>query len=447
MKGDLLTPVQASQQHQSIDLRPLAERMRPRNLDEVVGQDRLVDANSPFRKALEAAQVHSMILWGPPGCGKTTLALLVSKYVNAHFVALSAVTANIADVRAVVAAAQLAINEGRRTVLFVDEIHRFNKSQQDAFLPHIEKGTIVLIGATTENPSFALNSALLSRCRTYVMQPIPPNAIENALLRAINDLELGLGQRNLSAGEGTLFAIAQAADGDLRRALSLLDIACEFVQDGAQLSLENIAHVLTDKRRRFDKSGDQFYDQISALHKSVRNSHPDAALYWLARMLDGGCDPHYLARRITRMAIEDVGIADPRALTICTDAWQAYERMGSPEGDLALANAVVYLSMAPRSNAIYQAFKLAQADVEKFGTLEVPLSIRNAPTKLMQELGYGAEYHYDHDSKNPERIAYEQVCLPEPLKNNTYYKPTEQGLEIKIKEKLQAIRSKRQKPI
>ncbi|MCE3002485.1 MAG: replication-associated recombination protein A [Xanthomonadaceae bacterium] len=421
-------------------LKPLAERMRPRTLDEIVGQERLLGPGTALRRELEAGRVHSMVLWGPPGCGKTTLSLLLAHYAKAEFVALSAVLSGIAEVRAALAEAEARFAAGQRTVLFIDEVHRFNKAQQDAFLPHVERGVVVLVGATTENPSFELNSALLSRCRVHVLDAVSPEAIARALHRALDDPQRGLGGRGLAVDPDTLDEIARAADGDVRRALTLLEIAADLAQDD-RIARETLAQVLADRTRRFDKGGEQFYDQISALHKSVRSSDPDAALYWFARMLDGGCDPHYLARRLLRMAIEDVGLGDPRALAMAIDAWQAFERLGSPEGDLALAQLVVYLALAPRSNAVYAALGAVRRDIVATGTLPVPLAIRNAPTKLMKELGYGRDYVYDHDLAGG--VAIGQQCLPDELAGRQWYQPVSRGLEQKIKEKLDALRAAR----
>ncbi|MGD9582500.1 MAG: replication-associated recombination protein A [Lysobacterales bacterium] len=421
-------------------LRPLAERMRPRDLDELVGQDRLLAPGAALRQAIEAGRVHSMILWGPPGCGKTTLARMLAHYAQAEFVALSAVLTHLAEVRAVLAAAAERFAEGRRTVLFVDEVHRFNKAQQDAFLPPIENGSIVLVGATTENPSFELNSALLSRCRVHVLDALPAAALVRALQRALGDRERGLGQLQLEVEPADLELIAVAADGDVRRALTLLEIAAELAVAG-RIDQGVLAQVLADRVRRFDKGGDAFYDQISALHKSVRNSHPDAALYWIARMFDGGCDPAYLARRLLRMAVEDIGLADPAAVERALAAWDAYERMGSPEGDLALAQMAVYLAMAPKSNAVYSAFKAAAAEVRETGSLPVPIALRNAPTRLMKELGHGRGYQYDPDVAGG--IAYQQKCFPEQLGEREYYQPTESGIEARIRTRLQEIRAGR----
>ncbi len=424
------------------ELRPLAERMRPRSIDEFVGQQRLLGPGAALRRALEAGQPHSMILWGPPGCGKTSLALLLARLADAEFRALSAVMSNIAEVRRALAEADQHFSRGRRSVLFIDEVHRFNKAQQDAFLPHIERGTILFVGATTENPSFELNSALLSRCRVYVMQAVAAEDIRPALDRALDDSERGLGGRGLQADPEALDVITQAADGDVRRALNLLEIAADLGSDD-RIDMASVIAVTSDRNRRFDKGGEQFYDQISALHKSVRNSHPDAALYWFARMLDGGCDPHYLARRLVRMAVEDIGNADPRALPLTISAWEAYDRLGSPEGDLALAQAVVHLASTSKSNAVYSAFKAAKRDVVEFGTAEVPLHLRNAPTRLMKEIGYGKGYQYDPDVEGG--VAVSQTCFPENMGEREYYRPTGHGAEARLAEHLRALREARRK--
>jgi len=424
-------------------MRPLAERMRPRTLDEMVGQRRLLAPGSALRRAVEAGRVHSMVLWGPPGCGKTTLALLLARYADADFRAISAVLSGLPEVRQVLAEAAQRFAEGHRTVLFVDEVHRFNKTQQDAFLPHIERGSIVFVGATTENPSFELNSALLSRCRVHVMEPVSVDDIAAALQRALEDGERGLGGQGIAVDGALLREIAGAADGDVRRGLTLLEIAAELaVDEGGRISEQTLLQVLADRTRRFDKGGEQFYDQISALHKSVRSSNPDAAVYWLARMLDGGCDPAYLARRLTRMAVEDIGLADPRAWRMALDAWDTYERLGSPEGDLALAQVAIYLASTAKSNAAYAAFNAARADVREYGTAEVPLHLRNAPTKLMKQLGYSRGYQYDHDSEGG--IALDQTGFPDAMGERVYYEPVERGLEIKLKEKLQQLRQARE---
>ncbi|WP_371182171.1 replication-associated recombination protein A [Xanthomonas sacchari] len=424
-------------------MRPLAERMRPRTLDEMVGQKRLLAPTSALRRAVASGRVHSMILWGPPGCGKTTLALLLAQYAEAEFKAISAVLSGLPEVRGVLAEAAQRFADGRRTVLFVDEVHRFNKAQQDAFLPHIERGTILFVGATTENPSFELNSALLSRCRVHVLEAVSPQDIAEALQRALHDPERGLGAEQLQVSDAALLEIASAADGDVRRALTLLEIAAELAQDeGGEITAQTLQQVLADRTRRFDKGGEQFYDQISALHKSVRSSNPDAALYWLTRMLDGGCDPSYLARRLTRMAIEDIGLADPRAQSMALEAWDIYERLGSPEGELAFAQLVLYLASTAKSNAGYAAFNQAKAEVRETGTQEVPLHLRNAPTKLMKTLGYGADYQYDHDAEGG--IALDQTGFPDAMGERVYYRPVERGLEIKLKDKLDRLRAARE---
>lgn len=420
---------------------PLAERMRPRSLDEVVGQQRLVAPGRAFRRAIESGRIHSMVLWGPPGCGKTTLARLLARYADAEFRAISAVLSGIADVRAVLAEAGQRFERGERTVLFVDEVHRFNKGQQDAFLPHIERGTVVFVGATTENPSFELNSALLSRCRVHVLDAVSAEDIQAALRRAL-DAPHGLGGLSLEVEAGALEDIAQAADGDVRRALTLLEIAAELAAgEGAAIGPALLAQVLADRTRRFDKGGEQFYDQISALHKSVRTSNPDAALYWLARMLDGGCDPAYLARRLTRMAIEDIGLADPRAQAMALDAWNTYERLGSPEGELGFAQLVLYLASTAKSNAGYMAWNAARADVRAHGTQPVPQHLRNAPTRLMKSLGYGRGYQYDHDSE--DGVALGQTAFPDAMGEQVYYHPVDRGLEAKLKQRLDALRAAR----
>lgn len=419
---------------------PLAERMRPKRLEDVVGQSRLLAGDAPLRRAIEAGKPYSMILWGPPGCGKTSLARMLAEYAKFPFRALSAVMSGLPEVRKALTEATARAPAEGPTVLFIDEVHRFNKLQQDAFLPYIEQGTVIFIGATTENPSFELNSALLSRCRVHVLEPLDVEAIMLALRRAL-ELPAGLALRGLSVDEDALRALAEAADGDVRRGLTLLEIAAEQDGEGGHISLQALAPVLTDKTRRFDKGGEQFHDQISALHKCVRSSNPDAALYWLVRMLDGGCAPAYLARRITRMAVEDIGLADPRALSMAMQAWEAYDRIGSPEGELALAQAVLYLASTAKSNAVYLAYKAAQADVRDGGSDPVPMHLRNAPTRLMKSLGYGAGYVYDHDLE--DGVALQQSGFPERLGERLYYQPTSRGLELKLKEKLDRLRSQR----
>ena len=416
--------------------------MRPASLDEMVGQRRLLAPASALRRAIESGHVHSMILWGPPGCGKTTLALLLAKYSDAEFRAISAVLSGLPEVRLVLAEAESRFQQGRRTVLFVDEVHRFNKNQQDAFLPHIERGSILFVGATTENPSFELNSALLSRCRVHVMESVSPADIVESLRRALADPVRGLGDLGLQISDENLALIAQAADGDVRRGLTLLEIAAELAPgEGGEITATTLAQVLADRSRRFDKQGEQFFDQVSALHKSVRSSNPDAALYWFTRMLDGGCDPNYLARRMTRMAVEDVGLADPRALQMAIEAWSTFDRLGSPEGDLALAQLAIYLATCAKSNAAYVAFNEAKADVREDGTQAVPMHLRNAPTRLMKELGYGSGYQYDHDIEGG--VALGQTGFPEAMGERVYYRPVERGMEIRIKEKLDRLREAR----
>jgi putative ATPase len=419
--------------------RPLADRLRPRRLDDWVGQPHLLAPGKPLRTAIECGRLHSMVLWGPPGTGKTTLAELLAGSSQAELIRLSAVMAGVRELRAAVEQAQtLWRTQQRRTVLFVDEVHRFNKAQQDAFLPHVETGVLTFIGATTENPSFALNNALLSRVRVYVLNRLDATAIDQILERALGDSEAGLGGRWPLAAE-VRERLARAADGDARRALSWLELAAELAEAQGETLETALTVVMRDGAgRRLDRGGDLFYDQISALHKAVRGSSPDAALYWLARMIDGGCDPLYIARRVVRMASEDIGNADPRALPLALNAWEAQERLGSPEGELALAQAVVYLAIAAKSNAVYTAWAAAREDVQRYGTLEVPAHLCNAPTALARNLGHGDDYRYPHDE--PNAYAVGENYFPEALQGARYYQPTANGLEGRIAEKLARLR-------
>lgn len=423
--------------------RPLADRMRPRTVREFYGQSHLLASGNPLRQAIDTGVLHSMIFWGPAGSGKTTLARLLAANASAHFIAISAVFSGVKDIRAAIDQARQLRAEGRATALFVDEVHRFNKAQQDGFLPFVEDGTLTFIGATTENPSFELNNALLSRARVFVLKALQPEDITRVLQRALVDTEIGLGQHGLEVCAEAFDIFAHAADGDARRALNLLEVAAELAltgdPEGKQIGADLARKVAGAGLRQFDKGGDAYYDQISALHKSVRGSNPDAALYWYARMLDGGCDPLYIARRVLRMAVEDIGNADPRALQLALDACAAYERLGSPEGELMIAQAVVYLACAPKSNAVYNALKAAMRDVRDHGSLDVPLRLRNAPTRLMEQLGHGEGYRYAHDE--PDAYAAGERYFPDGMDARQYYFPVARGLEQKIAERLAQWRS------
>jgi putative ATPase len=434
--------------------RPLADRMRPRTLDEYVGQEHLIGPGKPLRTQVDRDDTGSLIFWGPPGTGKTTLAKIIANLTKAEFIEFSAVLAGIKEIKQVMADAERARQYGTRTIVFIDEIHRFNKAQQDAFLPHVEKGNIRLIGATTENPSFEINSALLSRCRVYVLKPLTEDQIVLLLKRAMADREHGLGDMNLAASDDVLKKIASYTSGDARSAYNVLEVAAglakssssrkERDKDGATPSNEITDDIVRDALQKrillYDKSGEEHYNLISALHKSVRNSDPDAALYWLGRMLEAGEDPLYVARRVVRMAVEDIGLADPNALSLCMAARDAVDFIGMPEGNLALAQAVVYLSVAPKSNALYTAYGDVQQDVEQTAADSVPLHLRNAPTALMKGLGYGRGYEYAHDVEG--KVA-DMQCLPDNLRNRVYYRPTNEGIEKRIRERMEEIKRQR----
>lgn len=434
------TPDLFNAQSSDTAFQPLADRMRPQILDEYFGQQHLLGSGKPLRQALESQSLHSMILWGPPGTGKTTLAKMIAHQCNAQFLSISAVLSGVKEIRAAIDDAKRAQGErGQGTLLFVDEVHRFNKSQQDAFLPYVEDGTVIFIGATTENPSFELNNALLSRARVYVLKALDKTAIRQIIDHALEDEERGFGKQTLQFASDLRDLVAEAADGDGRRALNLVEIAVDLADDSV-ISETLISEILASGTgRRFDKGGEAFYDQISALHKSVRGSKPDASLYWFARMIDGGVDPLYVARRVVRMASEEIGNADPRALELALNAWNVQERLGSPEGELAIAQAIVYLACAPKSNAVYKAFNAVMAEVKQNGSHEIPIHLRNAPTKLMKELGYGREYRYAHDE--PNAYAAGETYFPEEMGERQYYEPEPRGLEIKIAEKLAHLKA------
>ncbi len=418
---------------------PLAAKMRPQHLNTFFGQTHLLAPGMPLYEAITQGKPHSMILWGPPGVGKTTLAKIIANTVAARFVSISAVMSGVKEIREAIREAQLS---SQNTVLFIDEVHRFNKSQQDAFLPFVEDGTIIFIGATTENPSFELNNALLSRARVYQLKALDEQELLKIISNSLADSDNGFGNKIIEFAEHLRKQLVRHADGDARRLLNLLDLAIMYgdqLHNKVTITDDVILKVLTESQRRFDKRGDLFYDQISALHKSVRGSAPDAALYWFARMLDGGCDPLFIARRVVRMASEDIGNADPRGLQLALNAWDAQQRLGSPEGELALAQAITYLASAPKSNAVYTAFKAAMQDAQQNGSLPVPQHICNAPTKLMRDIGNGHGYRYDHDE--PNAISLNQSYFPERMGEQIYYNPVERGLEIKIKAKLDKIRS------
>lgn len=416
------------------DVRPLAARLRPRHLHEYVGQQHLLGAGMPLRKAIELGQLSSLIFWGPPGSGKTSLAELIASHTDAAIEKISAVTAGIKEIREAIEHARMQLQQGRRTLLFVDEVHRFNKAQQDAFLPHIEDGTVLFIGATTENPSFALNNALLSRARVFVLQKIPPEALGQLVHRALTDTELGLGNWHLSLTEQAQQLLLQLADGDARRLLNLLEMAAQSVGAEQKIDVELLKQLAERQLPGFDNQGELYYDLISAFHKSVRGSHPDAALYWYCRILEGGGDPLYVARRLLAIASEDIGNADPRALNLALAAFDTFQRVGPAEGERAIAQAAVYCALAPKSNALYSAFNQMRELVRTQPAYAVPMHLRNAPTTLLKELGYGEGYRYAHDE--PGAYAAGMQCLPDELVGRQFYQPTERGLEKQLAEKL-----------
>jgi putative ATPase len=413
--------------------------MRPQSLDEFVGQEHLLGAGRPLAELAARGRIHSMLLWGPPGTGKTTLARLLADRAGAEWISISAVLSGVKEIRAAIETARQTLDRGRVTVLFVDEVHRFNKAQQDAFLPHVEAGTVVFIGATTENPSFEVIGALLSRVRVYVLKRLEESSLNHVLDRALADPERGLDVDGVTIADDARALLLASADGDARRLLNVLEIAAQLIGDDKRITAASVADVIGARQRRFDKQGDVFYDQISALHKAVRGTAPDAALYWLCRMLDGGCDPVYIARRVARMASEDIGNADPRGLQIALAAWDAYLRLGSPEGELAIAQAVLYLACVPKSNAVYTAFTAARAEVASGRSYDVPLRFRNAPTRLMKELGYGAGYRYAHDEA--DAFAAGENYFPDEMQPSVYYQPAPRGLEQRILEHLKRLRS------